>query len=155
MRSLSRPASVLLTFVLVSCDSPATTRHEEAARAAAEQWLERGDAGDHAGTWEMGVPSFKIRIRKELWETAEATSYRQLGVPHRRELIAVKHTTSVPGLDQGDYVVIQYRRPIWSVKTVVETLVMQRTAVGWRIATYNILPSEGCMMRPSAPGKCG
>jgi hypothetical protein len=53
----------------------------------------------------------------------------------------MKHTTSVPGLDQNDYVVIQYRRPVWSVKTVVETLVMERTGEGWRIAEYNLLPS--------------
>ncbi|HJR69753.1 MAG TPA: DUF4019 domain-containing protein [Gammaproteobacteria bacterium] len=139
---MSRPASVLLTLVLVGCDSPATTRHEEAARAAAEQWLERSDGGDHAGTWDVAAPVFKVRIRKEQWETRQATSNRQLGIPDRRELIAVKHTTSVPGLDRGDYVVIQYRRSVWSVKTVVETLVMERTGEGWRIAEYHILPSD-------------
>jgi hypothetical protein len=141
MRSLSRLASVALTLVLVGCDSAATTHLEEAARAAAEQWLERSDAGDHAGTWDVGAPVFKVTIRKEQWEARQTTSYRQLGVPDRRELIAVKHTTSVPGLDRGDYVVIQYRRPVWSVKTVVETLVMQRAGEGWRIAIYNLLPS--------------
>ena len=67
--------------------------------------------------------------------------YRQLGVPDRRALIAVKHTTSVPGLDRGDYVVIQYRRPIRCWNTVLETLVMQRAGEGWRIAVYNLLPS--------------
>ena len=74
MRSLSRPASVLLTLVLVGCDSPETTRQEEAARIAAEQWLERSDAGDHAGTWDVGAPVFKVTIRKEQWEASRTTS---------------------------------------------------------------------------------
>jgi hypothetical protein len=141
MRSFSRPASVLLTLVLAGCDSPATTRLEETARAAAEQWLARADGGDHAGTWEVSAPVLKVSIRKEDWEDRAATFYRQLGKPDRRELVAAKYTTSVPGLGRGDYVVIQYRRPVWSVSTVLETLVMQRAGEEWRPAMYNILPS--------------
>jgi hypothetical protein len=141
MRSLSRVAPVLLTLVLAGCDSPATTRLEDAARAAAEQGLARADGGDHAGTWEVAAPVFKVSIRKKDWEDRAATFYRQLGKPDRRKLVAVKHTTSVPGLERGDYVVIQYRRPVWSVRTVLETLVMQRAGEQWRPAMYNILPA--------------
>ena len=141
MRSLSSVASVLLTLVLAGCDSAATTRLEEAARVAAERWLAQADGGDHAGAWEVAAPVFKVSIRKKDWEDRAATFYRQLGKPDRRELVAAKHTTSVPGLGRGEYVVIQYRRPVRSARPVLETLVMQRAGEEWRAAMYNILPS--------------
>ena len=89
----------------------------------------------------MGAPQFRVSIRKEVWETTQTTLYRQYGRPDHRELIAAKHTTSTlalgPGFTQGDYVLIQYRRPFHS-GTVLETLVMKRERDDWRPARYNI-----------------
>jgi hypothetical protein len=143
MRFASLTAAPLLALLLAACNSPATTRLEQAASAAAEQWLARNDAGDYAGTWDMGSIEFRGSIRKEVWEAAQTNSYRQLGKPDRRELIAAKYTTSTlalgPGFMQGDYVLIQYRRPFHS-GTVLETLVMKRNGDDWRPAQYTLRP---------------
>jgi hypothetical protein len=143
MRFASILNTLLPALLLAACDSPATTRLEQAAGAAAEQWLARTDDGDHAGAWEMGAVEFRGSIRKEVWEAAQTNSYRQLGKPDRRELIAAKHTTSTlalgPGFMQGDYVLIQYRRPFHS-GTVLETLVMKRNGDDWRPAQYTLRP---------------
>src|SRR5688572_4155888 len=141
MRFVSMIAALLLAPLLAACDSPETTRLEQAAGAAAEQWLARSDGGDHAGAWEMGTPELRAAVRKEVWEATQTTLYRQLGRPDHRELIAAKHTTSTlgPGFGQGEYVLIQYRRPFHS-GTVLETLAMKRNRDEWRPAQYNLRP---------------
>jgi hypothetical protein len=141
MRLASIPATLLPALLLAACDSPATTRYEQAAVAAAEQWLARSDNGDHIGAWEMGEPELRASVRLEAWEATQTTLYRQLGRPDRRELIAAKYTTSTlgPGFMKGDYVLIQYRRPFHS-GTVLETLAMKRVRDEWRPALYNLRP---------------
>jgi uncharacterized cupin superfamily protein len=136
MRSSSKPVSMLLALLLAACDSPATTLLEEAARNTAEQWLAKGDGGDHAGAWEMTTPDFRVQIRKEDWEARQETFYRQLGKPARRELIAAKYSASVPGVPEGEYVLIQYRRPIREGGPALETLTMRRAGDEWQTAGY-------------------
>jgi hypothetical protein len=142
MRCTLLPFPILLTLTLAACDSTATTRHEVAARAAAEQWLARSDAGDHAGAWVVGTPEFKVTRRKDSWEVGQARNYQMFGAPDRRELIAAKFTTTVPGWERADYVLIQYHRPMHSNRTLRETLVMKRTPNGWQIASYKLDPVQ-------------
>jgi len=142
MHRTELPGPVLFALALAACDSPATTRHEEAARDAAEQWLVQSDAGDHGDAWDAGTPEFKVGTRKEDWETRQAILYQQLGMPDHRDLVAAKFTTSVPGFERADYVLIQYRRPMHSGRTLRETLVMKRSANGWRIASYRLEPVQ-------------
>jgi hypothetical protein len=142
MRSSSKPVSMLLALVLAACDSPTTTLHEEVARNAAEQWLATSDGGDHAGAWETAAPLFRGGMRKEVWEANQKAFYDQLGTPDRRDLIAAKYTASVPGAPEGEYVLIQYRRPVRAGGPVVETLTMKRFGEEWRTAAYYIQPAR-------------
>jgi hypothetical protein len=132
----------MLLVALAACDSRATTGAEEAALVAAEQWLAQSDAGDHGGAWDLGEPEFKVTRRKDLWEVSQARSYQMFGAPDHRDLIAAKFTTTVPGFERAQYVLIQYHRPMHSGRTLLETLVMKRGANGWRIAAYTLLPVQ-------------
>jgi hypothetical protein len=142
MSHRTKAATVVLALLLAACDSAATTRHEETALAAADQWLAQNDGGDYAGAYDVAAPNFKVAIQKEVWESRQAALYRQLGTPDRRELIAVKYTSSLPGVGQGDHVAVQYLRNVAWASPVFEILVMQGGPEVWRTATYNILPSE-------------
>jgi len=139
MHSSSKPVSMLLALLLAACDSPTTTLREQAARNTAEKWLAKADGGDHAGTWDMTTPEFRVQIRKEDWKARQETFYQQLGRPTRRELIAAKYTTSVPGVPEGEYVLIQYRRPVSAGGPVLETITMRRAGDQWQTAGYWIL----------------
>ncbi len=138
MRSSPKPVSMLLALLLAACDSPTTTLYEEAARNAAEQWLTRTDGGDHAGAWDAAAPLFRAGIRKEVWEGTQKALLEQLGRPDRRELIAAKYTASVPGSPEGEFVLIQYRRPVRAGGPVMETLTMERFGEEWRTSGYYI-----------------
>src|SRR5262245_25281162 len=60
MRWLPAAAALLLTLALAACDSPATTRDEQAALAAAERWLALSDSGDHAAAWNLSSNYFRM-----------------------------------------------------------------------------------------------
>ena len=91
----------------------------------------------------MTTPVFRVSIRKEEWEATQTTLYRQLGVPKSRELIAAKYTnTPTRGLGEGEFVLIQYRRPVEWATPVLETLTMKRVGEQWKPTGYNIRPFE-------------
>jgi hypothetical protein len=142
MRRLQAAAPILLTLLLAACDSPATTRDEQAALAAAERWLTLSDSGDHEAAWNASSNLLRMSISKENWDTNQTRFYRMFGVPDHRDFIAAKFTPSVPGGEPGDHVVIEYRRRINAGNTILEVLVMKRTPDGWKTAGYNMLPEH-------------
>src|SRR5262245_15221427 len=117
MRCLPAAAALLVTLLLTGCDSPATTRDEQDAIAAAERWLALSDSGDHAAAWNLGSNYFRMAVSKENWDTNQTRYYRMFGVPDHRDFIAAKFTPSVPGGEPGDHVVIEYRRRIKAGET--------------------------------------
>jgi hypothetical protein len=139
MRWLPAAAAVLLTLVLTACDSPATTRDEQAALAAAQRWLALSDSGDHAAAWNLSSNLFRMSVSEENWDTNQTRYYKMFGVPDHRNFIAAKFTPSVPGGEPGDHVVIQYRRRIGAGDPILEVLYMRRTGDGWRTAGYRLL----------------
>jgi hypothetical protein len=139
MRCLPTAAALLLTLQLAACDSPATTRDEQAALAAAQRWLTLSDGGDHAAAWSLSSNLFRMSVSKENWDTNQTRYYRMFGVPDHRDFIAAKFTPSVPGGEPGDHVVIEYRRRIKAGDTILEVLYMHHTGDGWRTAGYRML----------------
>lgn len=139
MRCLPAAALLLLTLLLGACDSPATTRDEQDALAAAQRWLALSDSGDHAAAWNLSSNLLRMSVSKENWDTNQTRYYRMFGVPDHRDFIAAKFTPAVPGGEPGDHVVIEYRRRIKAGDTILEVLYMRRTNDGWRTATYRLL----------------
>ena len=139
MRCLPAAALLLLTLLLGACDSPATTRDEQDALAAAQRWLALSDGGDHAAAWNLSSNLLRMSVSKENWDTNQTRYYRMFGVPDHRDFIAAKFTPAVPGGEPGDHVVIEYRRRIKAGDTILEVLYMHHTGDGWRTAGYRLL----------------
>ena len=139
MRCLPAAALLLLTLLLAACDSPETTRDEQAALAAAQRWLALSDSGDHAAAWNLSSNLLRMTVSKENWGTEQTRYYRMFGVPDHRDFIAAKFTSAVPGGEPGDHVVIEYRRRIKAGDTILEVLYMHHTGDGWRTAGYRLL----------------
>ncbi|HEX6995687.1 MAG TPA: DUF4019 domain-containing protein, partial [Gammaproteobacteria bacterium] len=128
------------TFALTACgDSPRAAEYEEAAIAAGEQWLAHLDVGSYAASWDNAATLFKAGITRDQWIASIENLHTQLGVPQGRELIAAKHTTSLPNAPPGDYVVIQYRVGL-AQGSAVETLTMRFDADVWKASGYFIRP---------------
>lgn len=133
-------AGLLAILTLTACgSSPRAAEHEEAAAAAGEAWLAYVDSGAYAESWDAAATLFKASITREQWAASLANVHMQLGVPHGRELIAAKHTTSLPNAPAGDYVVIQYRVDL-ADGSGVETLTMKLDENVWKASGYFIRP---------------
>src|SRR5690606_8001298 len=131
---------LLATLTLTACGrSPQAAEHEEAAVAAAEGWLAYLDAGAYAESWDAAAALFRASITREQWAASVANVHTQLGRPQGRELIAAKHTTSLPNAPAGDYVVIQYRVGL-AEGSGIETLTMKRDGDAWKASGYFIRP---------------
>lgn len=125
-------------FALTACgDSPQAAEYEQAAIAAGEQWLAYLDAGSYAASWDTAATLFKAGMTRDQWVATIENLHAQLGIPQGRELIAAKHTTSLPNAPAGDYVVIQYRIG-FAEGGGVETLTMKLDGDVWKASGYFI-----------------
>lgn len=138
MRAVSMLMPLLAAVTLAACgSSPLAAEHEEAAVSAGEAWLAYVDSGAYGESWDEAATLFKASITREQWAVTLANVHTQLGVPQGRELIAAKHTTSLPNAPAGDYVVIQYRIG-FAEGGGVETLTMKLDGDVWKASGYFI-----------------
>jgi hypothetical protein len=74
----------------------------KAATAAAETWLGHVDAGDDATSWREASASVQGAITEQAWVASLPRVRTPLGQRLSRQLTQVQHTTSMPGVPDGD-----------------------------------------------------
>lgn len=138
---MKRPFAVL---ALVSLAAFATARAVESdpvadATAASREWLGVVDAGRYGQSWDEAAALFKRTITKSQWESAVGSVRAQTGALNTRELESAKPAHQLPGVPDGDYVVIVYRSSFASAPAVTETVTPMRDPDGrWRVAGYRV-----------------
>lgn len=109
------------------------------ARRSAESWLALVDAGHYGQSWDQAASLFKQRVSKQQWETAVRKVRQPLGRVKSRELMGSQYLTQLPGVPDGEYVVIQYKTSFEHKKSAVETITPMRDTDGkWRVSGYFI-----------------
>jgi hypothetical protein len=110
-----------------------------AAVTVAERWLALVDAGRSAESWEQAAALFKKAVTKEQWQAALAAVRTPLGGVVSRKLTSKTPMTSLPGVPDGEYVVIQFATSFENKKNAVETITPVRDPDGqWRVSGYYI-----------------
>jgi Protein of unknown function (DUF4019) len=74
----------------------------QGATAAAETWLGHVDAGDDAKSWREASASVQGAITEQAWVASLPRVRTPLGPRLSRQLTQVQHTTSMPGVPDGD-----------------------------------------------------
>ena len=130
----------LLLFVLLAGSlALGQSKQEQAATTAATQWLQLTDAGDYAASWQEAAPLFKNSITRERWTQALGAARTPLGKVISRKLISARYATSLPGVPDGEYVVIQFETVFANKASAVETVTPTLTKDGaWRVCGYYI-----------------
>lgn len=109
------------------------------AIAAAEQWLKMVDAGQYDQSWEIASQLVKDAVSKEQWSKSIAGARGSFGPVVSRALKSKQYANSLPGVPDGEYVVILYQTSFKNKKLAIETITPKRTADGsWRVAGYYI-----------------
>ena len=125
----------------ISVYNPALAQNEAAAIASAQEsstaWLALMDVGKYEGTWNHASSIFKKAITKENWQQAAKSTRNPLGKVEGRILKNSTFTRNLPGLPDGEYVVLQYQTKFINKANAIETVTPTLEKDGtWKISGY-------------------
>ncbi|AFY73183.1 hypothetical protein Syn7502_01073 [Synechococcus sp. PCC 7502] len=109
------------------------------AEVAAKSWLTLTDSGKYAQSWDNAASIFKASISKANWETTLKTVRIPFGDLKSRKLNSATFTRSLPGVPDGEYVVIQFTTQFQNKASAIETVTSTHDKDSlWRVAGYFI-----------------
>lgn len=130
---------VLLFVLMLSTVAFCQQRPEELATESAQHWLEMVDSGNYAASWDQAAPVFKNAVSKEQWARAMQNTRVPLGKVLSRTVKSAVYTTSLPGVPDGHYVVIQFESSFEYKKSAIETVTLSQGEDGqWQVSGYFI-----------------
>ena len=111
---------------------------EHTALDAANNWLNIVDAGEYAKSWQKSDPFFKSQISQSKWNKAVKNVRRPLGKVNSRLELSRKGHSTLPGVPDGEYLVIQYQTEFQHKKSATEILTLSKSSGYWRTVGYFI-----------------
>ena len=106
---------------------------------AAEAWLSLADAMNAQESWNQAAAAFKAAVELQNWEKTLPKARQPLGAVKTRTHLATKVTTTLPGVPDGEYVVMRFQTEFANKKSAIEVLLLQRETDGaWRTVGYFI-----------------
>ncbi len=131
--------TLVVAVLLLRSAAVSDSRAEKAAVNSANQWLALVDAGNYAASWDEAASFFKNAVSKEQWAKMLRATRAPLSKIESRKLKSAAYTTSLPGMPDGQYVVIQYGSSFEHKKSAVETVTPMLDKDGqWRVSGYFI-----------------
>ncbi|HEU6446862.1 MAG TPA: DUF4019 domain-containing protein [Verrucomicrobiae bacterium] len=107
--------------------------------SAAESWLQLIDGGGYAQSWKGASESFQQAITQSKWVSALESVRKPLGALASRKLQSEQRMTQLPGMPDGQYVLMQFDTSFANKKSAVETLTFMLEKDGqWKAAGYYI-----------------
>lgn len=112
---------------------------EKAALASATAWLALADGGKYPETWDQAAAYFRNALTKDRWVASLKGGRAPLGKVLSRKLKSKMYTKSLPGVPDGEYVVIMFDTQFENKESAVETITPMLDKDGkWRVAGYLI-----------------
>jgi hypothetical protein len=137
MKTLIKTLFAAITLLIFAAGARGDENHD-AAVAVAKAWLAWVDAMDYKKSWQEAAPLFKDRVKEQQWTEMITAVRKPLGEVVSRELISAESKTSLPGVPDGDYVVIQFKTSFAAKRESVETINPMRVDGTWRVGGYFI-----------------
>lgn len=135
-RSTLRSLLLLFAFPVIATAAPESTA---AAHATSKDWLKKLDAADYSGAWEAAASMFKAVVSAQAWQQASQSVRSPLGALRNRSDRSATFTRSLPGMPDGQYVVVQFDTTFENKVKGIETVTVALDQDGtWRVAGYFI-----------------
>ena len=126
---------VLITGLATAADSD----KGKAAVAAAEKWVTLVDEGKYAESWKEAAEYFRNAVKQEQWEQSLQAVRKPLGKIISRKVKNKTYQTTLPGVPDGEYIVIQFEASFENKKSAIETITPMMDKGGtWRVSGYYI-----------------
>ena len=127
---------------------------EEAAQAAAREWLGHLEGPDVEDSWEDAAASFRERTDREAWARDVTRRADSLGAPTARTLASARYRDSLRApAAEGPFVELTYRSRFADGR-YEERLLVAREEGAWRVAGYEVRPLPWAAS-PSGPVRGG
>lgn len=131
-------STLTLTLTLaaqVACTGQSTST--QPAQETATAWLALTDSGQNAASWDAAASPFKAAVTKAAWDAAMQGFRAPLGAVKSRKLKSATYTRAMPGMPDGEYVVIQFDTSFENKAAAVETITPMRDKDGaWKVSGY-------------------
>lgn len=136
---LFAPIAIVASMLLASSAHAQEDQRVSDAKAAAAAWLVLLDAGQYPATWTQSASPFRAAVSQENWLSAASQVRTPLGPVTTRTLASAQFSRTLPGVPDGEYVVIQYNTTFQNKASAVETITPMRDKDGaWRVSGYFI-----------------
>ncbi len=137
------PAALSLALAALLAVAPLTGAADvdptAPAQGAATQWLSLSDGARYGEAWEQAATYFRDSIRKPDWEAAAKAARGPLGAVKSRSLKSATVKTTLPGMPDGEYVVIEYETRFENKAAATETITPMKEKDGaWKVSGYFI-----------------
>jgi hypothetical protein len=127
-----------LIFILSLCISSFVSANESSGSAAAKEWLKIVDAGNYTESWQKSDSFFQSQLSQSKWDTALKGVRTPLGKVNSRAELGVKEYAALPGVPEGEYLVIQFQTDFQNKKSATETLTLSKSSGQWLPVGYFI-----------------
>ena len=128
------------TTALETTQSAAASPEDAEVLASADPFLAALDAGDWAASWKAAGPMFQSAVTESEWAANVEPVREPLGKVEERRIATVQRVSSLPGVPEGDYTILQFQTVFARHQGVLtETVVMAKGKDGWEVAGYFIV----------------
>lgn len=104
----------------------------------AQQWLNMVDAGKYNESWQSADVFFQTQLSQSKWHNALKNIRGPLGKVISRKKLSAKEYSSLPGIPDGKYLVIQFQTQFQNKKSSTETLTLSKSSGQWLPIGYFI-----------------
>jgi hypothetical protein len=110
---------------------------DPAVLEAAETWLAMVDADDYQGSWEATGALFREEVSPEQWHESMTQVREDMGAVTERRLHEHTLETIMPGVPEGEYMMLEYRSVFEKQPQGAELVVCMKDEDGaWRVVGY-------------------
>jgi len=127
-----------LILILSLCVSSFVWANDSSGSIAAKEWLNIIDAGEYGESWQKADSLFKSQLSQKKWYSALKGIRTPLGEVTSRSELNAKEYTSLPGVPDGEYLVIQFKTEFQNKKSSTETLTLSKNSGQWLPVGYFI-----------------
>ena len=95
------------------------------------------DAGDYPASWHEAAGIFRSAVTAQSWAAAVQAARTPLGAFQSRQVESTTYTRTLPGVPDGEYVIIKYASKFAGKASAVETVTPLKEKDGsWHVSGY-------------------
>jgi len=127
-----------LILILSLWGSSFVWANDSAGSIAAKEWLKIVDAGEYVESWQKSDAFLKSQLTQTESSAALTGVRTPLGQVRSRSELGAKEYSSLPGVPDGEYLVIQFQTEFQNKTSATETLTLSKSSGDWLPVGYFI-----------------